>query len=493
MALSDLTIVTRSLWARRFSTITTALTVAVAVALMLVLTTMRDAGQRAFERGTGNMHVLVSNDSSPLVSVLNAIFYANAPQRAMTMAQYDRLFPKDDDGAPRDRRVEFALPVQQGDSFRGFPTMATTPDFFKFFQPAAGTAGDGSTGGQPFTFAKGRPFQADFEVVLGSEVARTTGLRPESTPGAGDASQFFITHGYSSKRGHLPAKGDVPRPGEKARIHSHSHGAPGGDPTQRPWREPVDEGYEDIHAQHPFTVVGVLEPTGSAHDRAVFIHLHATWLMHAEEKRFADAGEAARAAATVADLTPQEKLITGVYVGVRTRKGSDVSASIGPIFASLRADPTLTVALPGQEIRKLFQIVGSVDKVIIAIAAAVMVSSGIAIMLALYNSMEQRRHQIAVLRVLGASALRIFWLIMTESALIGLAGAAAGVLLCLMGMQLVVQAMKRNLGLVFDPAVDPTLMLPILAGTVLLATLAGLIPAVAAYRTPVAKSLRPIA
>ena len=79
MAMTDWTIIRRSMSARRFSTVTTIVTVAVAVGLMLTLLAMRDSGRKAFDRGTGNMHALISADSSPLVSVLNCIFYADPP------------------------------------------------------------------------------------------------------------------------------------------------------------------------------------------------------------------------------------------------------------------------------------------------------------------------------------------------------------------------------------------------------------------------------
>ncbi len=474
MALTDLTIIRRSLTARLFSTLTTIATVAVAVGLMLVLLAMRDSGRKAFERGAGNLHVLVSADSSPLVSILNSVFYANAPQRAIPMTQYQKLFPRAADGAGfTDRRLDFALPVQQGDSFRGFPTMATVPEFFTRFQPSVG---------EPFALATGAFPTGDFDVLLGAEVARATGFAV--------GKQLFVTHGYTSRRGHAPARGDTPDGGAAKPGHHHHHGDEKEDPN-KPWRPTPAEGAdEDIHADFPFTVVGILKPTGSAHDRAVFIHLHATWLMHADEKRHEASPSADEP--TVENLQESEKLITGVYVGVKTREGSDVSVAVGPIFAALRSDPTLTVALPGQEIRKLFEIVGNVDRIIIAIAFAVLVSSGIAILLALYNSMEQRRRQIAVLRVLGASRLRVFALILTESAIIGLAGAAAGTLVGFVAIQTVEGKLREKLGLVIDAQLDPQIVIPVLAGTVLLAALAGIIPSLMAYGTSVSRALRPL-
>ncbi|XOV75243.1 MAG: hypothetical protein ACFHWZ_17730 [Phycisphaerales bacterium] len=62
MALTDFAIIRRSMFGRMFSTVTTVLTVAVAVALMLTLLSLRDSGRQAFERGTGNMDFLISRN-----------------------------------------------------------------------------------------------------------------------------------------------------------------------------------------------------------------------------------------------------------------------------------------------------------------------------------------------------------------------------------------------------------------------------------------------
>ncbi|MFN0012392.1 MAG: ABC transporter permease [Phycisphaerales bacterium] len=422
MALTDMGIVVRSLRVRLFSTATTVALVGVSVALMLTILSMREAGRRAFERGTGNMHILVSADASPLVSVLNSVFYARAPQRALEWTRFEQI--------ASDPRVDWAIPVQQGDSFRGFPTMATTPEFFTKFKPDADTE---------WKLAAGAFFGGHFDVVMGATAARETGVQV--------GEKIVIAHGM----------------GEGA------HG----------------------HDEHAMTVAGVLEPTGSAHDRAVFISVMSTWLIHAEENRLAESADAAEP--TPENLLPAEKQITGAYIAVKGRAGSSAPPMVPVVFNDLRKDPSITVALPGQEIGKLFTIVSNIDQVFVALAAAVLVCSGFAVMLALYNSMDQRRRQIAVLRVLGASRARVFGLILSESAVIGLAGAAAGVLICLVGVQMTASVMKARLGLVIDAAIDPRMAIVVAGGTLLLACVAGLVPAVMGYRTSVARSLRPFA
>lgn len=461
MALTDFTIIRRSMTSRMFSTVTTIITVAVAVGLMLVLLSMRDAGRRAFERGSGNMHLFISRDASPLTGVLNGIFYASAPRRPIEWAKYNEIrkaFP-----------LEFAVPIQLGDSYEGeYRVLATTPEFFSKFQPDPDVA---------WILADGRYFTGDFEVVLGAAAARGTGLK------AGD--RIVLTHGISKSR---EASAGLAEPHDDHHHGDHDHEHEAGDPIVHGGSA---DGGAHVHHDFIYTVVGILKPTGAAHDRAMFTSLNSSWIVHANERR-EQAGHGHIEKTTVDDLVDADRLITGIYARVMTRPGSDQSAAIQQIFDQLRRDPSITIASPTQEIDRLFTIVSNIDQLFLAMAAVVMISSGIAIMLALYNSMEQRRRQIAVLRVLGCSQRRIFGLVLTESAMIGLFGAMVGFGLCMAGGFVVAAVMKQRLGLVIQPSFDPAWTLVVLLATVGLASVAGLVPAAMAYRTSVATNLKPI-
>ena len=426
--LTDWQIVVRSLRARPLSTWVTVGMVATSVALLLVLLGMRSSARSAFDRGSGNMHLLVSSDPSPLVAVLNGIFYANAPANPISWSKYQQIrggFP-----------YQWAIPTQQGDSYRGFPTMATTADFLLKFEPVAG---------EPWRFASGRAFERPFEIVLGSAAARGTGLRL--------GQQVFLTHGSGSSR-------------EGGGHAGH------------------------VHTEYPFTVVGILEPTGSAHDRALVIDLESSWILHAFDRR-ERAGIHEKT--TAADLTDEDRMVTGILLRLPTRAGSDASAAMQQQFDALRRDTSIVVAQPAQQIERLFEIVGNVDGLFLGMAAVVLVSSAVGVMLALYNSMAARSRQIAVLRVLGASRGRVFGLVLTESLLISMAGAAAGVVLAYLGGMAASAWLKASIGLVIDPALDLRGTVIVAGGTVALGAVAGILPAWRAYQVPVADSLRPAA
>src|SRR5690606_4870235 len=107
------------------------------------------------------------------------------------------------------------------------PVMATTPDFFTDFAP---------TVGEPWSFAEGHAFDGDFQAVLGARAAELTGARV--------GEQIYLAHGRSEGA-------------EKAHTHR----------------------------EFPYTIVGILSPSGSAHDRAVFTDLTGAWTVHAHDKR----------------------------------------------------------------------------------------------------------------------------------------------------------------------------------------------------------------
>jgi putative ABC transport system permease protein len=457
--MNDFTILRRSLAARSFSTTVTIITVAVAVALMLVLLTLRESGKRAFERGVGDMHMLVTAEASPLASVLNSVFYASPPRNYLPWERYEQLLTQ----AP----WAYTVPVQMGDSYRGFPVVASNAAFFARYKPNIG---------ENWELREGRFFENDFEVVVGAAAASASGLK------VGD--EINLTHGSG-----------MSRDGEHA-----GH----------------------VHNEYNYKVVGILQPTGGAHDRALMTTLESSWIIHAHDRieaaahaddkhthdePAAETGHAegehahdhdhdhahdhAPITVTVDDLIDEDRKITGVYLRLVTREGSQVPANLQQVFDTLRRDRTINVAAPFDEIRKLDIIVGNVNRLFVAVAAVVVVSSAVAILLALYNSMEQRKRQIAIFRVLGASRGRVFGLILTESALIGLLGVVLGIALSILGSSLAAGALKDRIGLVVNTVLPPRELVAVCLATIALAIVAGVVPALKAYRTSVYDNLRP--
>lgn len=436
--MSDLQIVLRSLRLRLFATVLTGGMVAAAVALLLSLLSLREAASQAFTRGTGNVHLLVSADADPLVAVLNGMFYANAPANPIPWAKYREIAAGDPDSGIA---WEWAVPTQMGDSFRGSPVVATTPEFLERVQPVAGT---------PFSLVQGEPFTQAWQAVVGADAARRHGIAV--------GQRIVLTHGMSGHAG-----------------GGHEHG------------------------DHPVTVTGILAPTGSMHDNAIFTHLDTSWVLHAEDRLAAEHGHDDHGHdhehehhVEVSELSDADRLVTGILLRLPTRPGRDVSGALAEQFDRLRRDTSITVAQPAQQVSRLLRIIGGIDWIFIAMASVVLVAGALSVMLALVSSMDARRRQVAILRVLGATRGRIFGLVLTESAIIGLAGSAAGVLLAA-GVSLAVRALlSAEVGLAIGGGIDIRSSVVVAGAATALCALAGVVPALAAYRTPVARHLKPL-
>jgi putative ABC transport system permease protein len=140
-----------------------------------------------------------------------------------------------------------------------------------------------------------------------------------------------------------------------------------------------------------------------------------------------------------------------------------------------------------EKIMRLF--VGNVQLAFLCLTGLIVAVSGIGIFVSIYNSMNERRREIAIMRALGAQRRTVSLMILCETLLLCLGGGVLGLLL---GHGLVFIAspiIEARSGLLIDPrAFSPweAIVLPITLG---LAALSGLIPSITAYRTDVAETL----
>ena len=143
---------------------------------------------------------------------------------------------------------------------------------------------------------------------------------------------------------------------------------------------------------------------------------------------------------------------------------------------------------PSIEMRKLFEIIGNGDLVLRIISLLVIVVALIGVLVSLYNAMGARRKEFAILRALGASRQSIMIIVSLESALIAFVGAALGIILAGIAVALLASRLQDFSGVTLNISVGINELLLITVVTVA-GAIAGLIPALEAYRTEAAKQL----
>jgi putative ABC transport system permease protein len=153
----------------------------------------------------------------------------------------------------------------------------------------------------------------------------------------------------------------------------------------------------------------------------------------------------------------------------------------------------LTFAYPiGAIMAELFQKIGWFDRVLSLVAYLVALVSAAGVLVAIYNSMESRRRDIAILRALGAGRFFISGAIVFEAALIGAIGMALAFGAYVAIVSVVAAIIQAQTGVLIETFAYSAVMLWAPLGMVALCGLSGLLPAWKAYRTDVAENLAPI-
>jgi Flp pilus assembly pilin Flp len=153
-------------------------------------------------------------------------------------------------------------------------------------------------------------------------------------------------------------------------------------------------------------------------------------------------------------------------------------------------DPTAVAVSPAVVMRDFFDtFLRNTTLVLLLIAIMVTIVAAVGILVSIYNSVSARKREIAILRALGATRTRILSLICLEAGLVGLIGGILG----LIGGHLIAAGGSAYLDRLIGSGIDWTAIhyheLLYLLAVVLIAVLAGLVPALKAYRTPVATNL----
>jgi putative ABC transport system permease protein len=153
----------------------------------------------------------------------------------------------------------------------------------------------------------------------------------------------------------------------------------------------------------------------------------------------------------------------------------------------------LTFAWPiGTVMAGLFDKIGWFDRVLTLVAWLVALVAAGSILASIYNSMNERRRELAIMRALGARRFTVFTAIVLEAAAISALGMAVGFLVYGLLMTGVAGVIRAQTGVVLHPLAFNPVMIWAPAAFIALGALAGIIPAVKAYRTDVAQNLTPV-
>ncbi|MEM7517976.1 MAG: ABC transporter permease, partial [Planctomycetota bacterium] len=242
----------------------------------------------------------------------------------------------------------------------------------------------------------------------------------------------------------------------------------------------------DLNEQHDeeYLIVGVLEPTNSPSDRVIWIPIEGVFRMEGHVLR----GSGESYTAQMDEVIPDEaKEVSAVMLKFPSpRTGFSLDRVIN------KQGKVATLAWPiDQVMAKLFKDLGWMNRVLELVAYLVLAVVAGSILASLYNTMNERRREFAILRALGAKRGTVFSAIVLESTVIAGLGALLGFLVYLAILAGVASVVRTQTGVVLDLFSGHPAFLWTPIGMLLLGAASGLLPAFKAYSTDVAENLSP--
>ena len=322
--------------------------------------------------------------------------------------------------------IEWAVPISLGDSHKGHPVVATTANYFshRHHRRDKGVA-----------FKHGDIFDDVFDIVLGHEVAEKLDYPV--------GKKITLTHRADSKA-HT--------------IH---------------------------HDDKPFTVVGVLEPTGTPIDRSLFISLHARTALHLNWSADGPISGVVISPERARKCNLEPKRVTALLLGLKKRSAVP---TIQRRIAEYTNEP-LQAVIPGVSLNKLWRLVNVEEQILTCLSLLVLVAGLAGLAASILVELEQRRRELAILRALGAGPRDIVTLVIMESLVVTILGIVCGVIALACLIEFGGGIVQELYGIVVTLSL-PTVREWAIVGIILTAGfLAGLIPARKAYKMTLADGL----
>lgn len=279
-------------------------------------------------------------------------------------------------------------------------------------------------------YAKGKLFEKDFEVVIGANIAKKLNLKINDT--------FVGSHGNTSDG--------------------------------------------ETHENHPYTIVGILKPTGKLIDNIIVSNINSVWSVHAPTHRHEDKEHIHTEHCN--HEHNEEKELTAILLKMKNNMAKLNWQRIIPQNTNMQA------ASPILEINRLFSLFGIGIQTLQYLAYGIMLLSGISIFIALYNTLKERKYELALLRIHGAKKSQLMWLILYESLFLCLIGYILGSVIGRIGLYFLSITSTEEFKIAFNPLeIIPEKEGIIFFSTLLIGIISALLPALRAYFLNISKTL----
>ncbi|GAB2606071.1 ABC transporter permease [Spirosoma areae] len=232
----------------------------------------------------------------------------------------------------------------------------------------------------------------------------------------------------------------------------------------------------EVHADSKYKVVGILNPTNTVTDQLILTPVSSIWAIHDHGHE----GEAHENEEAGHEEGPRE--ITSMLIKFRNPLGMMLARGIN-------SNSKLQAALPNIEVNRLFSLLGVGVDTLRGLALVIMLISGISVFVSLYNSLKERRYEMALMLSMGATRAQLFGMLLLEGLVLALIGFGLGILLSRIGLWLFSSSVSNeyhyNLA-AFGILPEEWVLLGV---AVLVGVVAAALPALGIYRMNISRTL----
>lgn len=358
-----------SLADRKGSVILSIIAMTISISVLLGVTHIRHQAKANFSSTVAGIDLIVGARTGSLNLLLYSVFGIGSPTDNLDWHAFEKV--------AAEPAVEWAVPISLGDSHKGYRVLGTTQGYFQHYRYGKQT---------PLVFAKGHVFDHVHDVVVGAEVAKQLNYRL--------GSKLTLAHGAVSTR-------------------------------------------FNQHKDYPFSVTGILATTGTPVDQSVIVSLesidaihqawqHGTHIDHEVHEGEGKHDESHHQHEAHEHSEPHS--ITAALLGLKSK----VMTLKMQREINQNDDTPLTAILPGVALTELWQVMRTLENTLALVSILVFVAACLGVGAMLFASIRERRQEIKLLRVIGASPAFLFILIEMEAIIITLLSMilAAGLLVC---------------------------------------------------------------
>ncbi|MEL7023821.1 MAG: FtsX-like permease family protein [Pseudomonadota bacterium] len=459
------------------------------VLLMLVSSQISET----VSRDARDIDLVLGAKGSPVQLILSAVYHADTPPGNINLAEARRW--------AEDRRVETAIPLSLGDSYRQFRVVGTTEDYAALYDAE---------------LVSGDWWSRSMQVVIGSQVAADTGLslnqRFESAHGFSDQghthdSEFEVV-GLLEPTGTVLDRLILTSLESVWDVHDESahadddheahedvdHDAHDHDEDEHDHKAHEDEDHDvHDHDEDEHDHEAHEDEDHDAHDHDEDEHDHEAHEDedhdahdHDEDEHDHEAHEDEDHDGHGHDSHERDESTLEVTAYLLKYR-SAVSAASFP--RQVNTTSNLMAAAPAVEVNRVLQLVGFGIDGLRLFAWVLIASAALSIFAALYGSLHARRGDIAMLRCLGATRWQVFYTLILEGILLTTAGVLVGLVCGHLLVETLAQWLESARGVAFTGFTWLSEETFLLIGLLIVGIIAAAVPAIQAYRTDVARTL----